>query len=101
MKNTQYPNVKKATPADLLKLIADLRKTGHFFRVVFVKRTTDEIREMTCRFGVKKGTNGNGMKFKPLDKGLMVVWDSVKKDFRMVNLRTLLMLKYQGVTYVF
>lgn len=102
MKNKSYPYpTVKVNAAIMVQLFAELRKTGHFFTAVFIKKTNGELREMTCRFGVKKHVNGKGLKFDPVSKGYFPVWDSVKKDYRMLNLNTLLFINYAGKSYQF
>jgi hypothetical protein len=56
---------------------------------------------MVCRFGVKKHVNGKGLKYDPLERGLLPVWDSEKLDYRMLNLNTLIAIQYQEKTYKF
>ena len=99
--NTTYPNTKSTNLAEAFKLIDELKQTGHFFSAIFIKKTNGEVRHMTCRFGVKKYVNGKGLKFNPTSKGLMVVWDSVKKDYRMLNVNNLLMIHYKGTAHLF
>jgi len=93
-----YPTVK-VTAAIQMQLFNQLKKSGHFFRATFIKKTNNELREMVCRFGVKKYVNGKGMKYDPLSKGYLPVWDSEKMDYRMINLNTLLTIHYSGTTY--
>lgn len=84
--------------------LTDVRKTilesnGKIFKVVFVKRTTGEVREMVARIGVKKDQTGEGLKFDPLEKGLLTVFDMQKDAYRMINLDTVTELKCLGETY--
>lgn len=69
------------------------------FSVDFVKRSTGEARTMLCRLGVKKGVNGKGLNFDPVDKGLLPVWDLHKKAYRMINLDTVTEIRANGNTY--
>ena len=87
-------------PADILQLFTTLRKSGHFFTAVFIKKD-DTIRQMHCRIGVKKYVNGKGMKYNPLEKGLLTVWDRQKEAYRMINLKRLLYISYGGVIHLF
>ena len=107
MANYNYPTIK-VTPAIQEQLLTKLRETKHFFVAVFVKKTNGEIREMTCKFGVKKHVNGKGLKYRPIDKGLLTVWDPSKidlengdKGYRSLNLNTLMLIHYAGNTYQF
>lgn len=65
---------------------------GKYFSVVFTKKD-GSARRMTARLGVKKGLKGKGMNYDPDDKGLMVVWDVQKGEYRMVNLSTIISFK--------
>ena len=68
---------------------------GKFFTVTFVKKD-GTIRTMTARTGVKKGVNGNGLKFNPSERNLKVVWSCDAESFRMINLNTILGIKFKG-----
>jgi hypothetical protein len=71
------------------------RTNGKFFTVVFTKKD-GTTRKMTCRTGVKKGINGNGLKFEPKEKGLRVVWAADAESYRMINLDTVKEIKFNG-----
>jgi len=45
------------------------------FGVTFVKRTNGELRNGAYRLGVSKGVNGDGLKFDPVKKNLIQVYD--------------------------
>lgn len=79
----------------LLKKLAG----GTLFKVVFVKRTTGELREMVCRFGVSKGVTGEGLKFDPLEKGLIVVFDMQKKAYRSIPVENIQKLVIRGEVF--
>ena len=78
--------------------IAELIKgtKGKFFSVEFIKKD-GSLRRMTARLGVRKGITGKGMAFNPSEKELMVVWATDKKNYRMINLKTITSLKVNGV----
>jgi len=59
---------------------------SQIFTVTFVKRTTGEIRQMNCRKGVYKGTKGGELKFNPVSKGLVGVYDMKKGKHRFISL---------------
>ena len=61
---------------------------GRIFSVDFVKRD-GTTRHMVARLGVKSHLHGGSLKFEPRDRGCMVAWDTVKRDYRMINLDTL------------
>ena len=62
------------------------------FSVTFIKKDGSE-RTMVARLHVKKGVNGKGMAYNPVEKGLLPVWDMQKNGFRMINLKTVTELK--------
>jgi len=74
--------------------------TGKIFTAFFLKRTADTMRSMNARTGVKKGVTGKGMSYKPSDRGLKVVYDMSKKDFRTINLRGLIGVRIAGATHL-
>ena len=76
-------------------------KDGRPFNVIFVKRTTGTRRNMTCKLGVTKGVKGTGMAYDPTKKDLLPVFDLDKKDFRMINLDTLLEAEVDGKKFKF
>jgi len=65
------------------------------FSVTFIKKDGSE-RTMVARLHVKKGVNGKGMAYNPVEKGLLPVWDMQKNGFRMINLKTVTELKIKG-----
>ncbi len=91
----------------------DRTADGKIFNVTFVRRSDGQIRQMTCRRGVKRGVTGEGLKFDPRAYALLPVFDmnKVTRDaegqpvekgaYRMVNLEHLLTLKLGGVEYDF
>jgi hypothetical protein len=71
-----------------------LATNGRFFSVSFIKKDGSE-RKMTARLGVKKDIKGVGMKYDPLERNLIVVFDIHKKAYRMINLSTILTFKFK------
>ena len=69
------------------------------FSVVFIKRTTGEVRRMLCRTGVRKYLSGGELKFIPIRKGLLSVYDMQSKGYRFINLETLISFKLGGTSY--
>lgn len=65
------------------------------FSVTFEKKD-GTMRTMVARLNVKKGINGKGMAYNPIEKGLLPVWDMQKNAFRMINLKTVTELKIKG-----
>lgn len=99
--NLHGKTTKHATPGDQIWLWRTLRETGHFFTAVFIKRTNGHIRQMHCRFGVKKNVKGVGLRYDPVEKGTLIVWDRQRLDFRSINTKDLLLVSYRGVVYQF
>ena len=71
-----------------------LATNGRFFSVSFIKKDGSE-RKMTARLGVKKNIKGVGMKYDPLERNLIVVFDIHKKAYRMINLLTIFKFKFK------
>ena len=88
----QDDEVMKITKFQVMEKIAEAQ--SHTFGAVFTKKDGSE-RKMSCRRGVRKGVSGVGMKFDPISKGLLPVYDmnvqteDGKGAFRMLNLNTL------------
>jgi len=79
------------------KLLANTNN-GSFFGVTFLKKD-GTIRTMLARKGVTKGLKGGQMKYTPLDRALMGVWDVHKSAYRMINLDSLIEFKVNGINY--
>jgi len=77
-----------------------------YFGVKFIKRTDNSVRTMLCQLDVRnwKGKStlkGGSLKYNPESKGLLPVWDVNKKAYRMVNLNTLLELRFNKTVHKF
>ena len=88
--------MKQIKRRDILNLITDNK--GSIFSVVFLKKD-GTIRKMTCRLGVKKHLKGGRLKFNPIERALLVVFDMQKEAYRMINLETLMSINMKGVEY--
>lgn len=53
---------------------------GYFFHVRFQKRTKNEVRDMTCRFGVKKHLAGGVAAYDFKEKNLLCVYDPTAEN---------------------
>jgi hypothetical protein len=71
---------------------------GKIFYAKFLKKD-NTIRGMTARLSVSKGVNGIGMRYNPVARGLLPVYDMDKDAWRMINLRTLQYLSIQHKKY--
>ena len=88
--------MKKISRKDILHLLE--QNKGSIFSVVFLKKD-GSIRHMTCRFGVKKHLKGGKLKFNPLERSLLVVFDMQKESYRMIILETISNINMKGVDY--
>lgn len=71
---------------------------GQIFSVEFIKKD-GSLRKMVARLGVQKHVTGEGLKFDPIQKGLLPVFDMHKKAYRMININTIQSLKCGGKYY--
>ena len=69
--------------------------SGKIFTAQFIKKDGSR-RLMNCRTNVSKYTNGKGLKFDPIARNLLKVYDLKKKDYRFINLSTLISVKIGG-----
>ena len=90
--------MKKISRKDILRLLEENRNPNTIFSVVFLKKN-GEIRRMNCMLGVKKHLKGGKLKFNPLERGYLVVLDTTKKAYRMINLNTISNITSKGVKY--
>ena len=67
----------------LIELAYEL-SDGKIFKVIFIKRTTGEFREMSCRRGVTKELLGGDLPYDPLEKNLLTVYDLEKQAYRTI-----------------
>lgn len=70
------------------------------FSVVFIKRTTGEIREMTCRQGVTKYLAGGKRSYEFEDRLLLPIFDMTKKDYRCIPIEGIKGIKVNGITHI-
>ena len=72
---------------------------GRIFSCYF-KKKNEEMREMTCRRGVKAKLRGGELPYNPKPKLLLPVFDMSIRDYRMVNLKTLVSFNIGGETFI-
>ena len=65
------------------------------FTAKFIKKNGEE-RVMNCRLGVTKHLKGGTMKHDPSSLNHLVVFDMQKKEYRTINVDTLVELKFEG-----
>lgn len=80
--------MSKVARQHFLQSFINEAKDGKTFTVEFIKKDGTP-RIMNARLGVKKGTTGKGMAYKPTDRGLLPVYDMQKGAFRMINFDTI------------
>ena len=78
------------------KMLQDNNKTGNIYSVSFQKRTDGSIRKMICRGKVVKGLRGGTLKFNPLERDLVQVYDMRKKGYRLVPCENVISIKAKG-----
>ena len=75
------------------------RSGGTIFTACFVKKD-NTTRVINCRTEVKKDLTGKGLKFDPLEKKLVSVYDLKKKSYRFINLDTIKYIKINKETLI-
>ena len=78
--------------------IKKILSTGKISYVEFYKKD-GRLRKMLGRTGVKKDVNGEGLKYNPEEKNLMVFRDVQAQAHRMINVDTIQVIKAQGIEY--
>ena len=78
------------------KILQDNNKTGNIYSVSFQKRTDGSIRKMICRGKVFKGLRGGTLKFNPLERDLVQVYDMRKNGYRFIPCESVLTIKAKG-----
>lgn len=92
----------KLTLKEACDKIRSTATDGRIFYVRFRKRTPDpetgkrEVREMTCRLGVKSHLKGGERAYDFEEKGLIPVFDMGKQDYRVIATEGLLELRMNG-----
>lgn len=78
-------------------LIDLLKQTGGIFNVKFYKQD-GTLRSINARFGVRKGVNGKGLRYDPLERNNIVVFSMNDNGFRTVKLNNVVSIKFNGLT---
>lgn len=79
--------MQEITSSEAIRLIRSAR--GKYFTIGFQKRKDNSFRSMTCRLGVRKGTNGTGKSFDEESHDLVTVSETVRERDSMGRIRTL------------
>jgi hypothetical protein len=85
------------TRAEAVQKIAASR--GRIFALTFIKRTTGERRDMVCRLGVTAHLKGGKPGYDAKAKGLLVVFDLDRADYRAVPVEGITRVTIDGETY--
>ena len=75
------------------------KSKGKIFTATFLKKN-GELRKMNCRLGVSKGVNGKGMNYNPTLKALKPVFDMRIKEWRTINLESIMELSINKENYI-
>ena len=78
------------------KMLQDNNKTGNIYSVSFQKSTDGSIRKMICRGKVFKALRGGTLKFNPLERDLVQVYDMRKKGYRLIPCENVISIKAKG-----
>ena len=89
--------MKTITQEEARKKVVEYR-CSQVFTVTFVKRTTGETRVMNCRKGVKKYLSGGGLKYNPIEKGLVPVYE-MSTGFRSISLDEIKRISMKGEVF--
>lgn len=73
-------------------------KSGHFFSCQYIKKD-GTVRYLLGRSGVKKylRPNAKPRSYNPLELGYLPVYDLQSKDYRLVNLQTLISVNHKKI----
>ena len=82
-----------------LRNLRNLVSDGAIFSVRFIKRSTGEVRNMTCRLGVKKHLKGGNRAYDPKQHNLLAVFDMAKKGYRSIPVDAIQALTVNGQTF--
>jgi hypothetical protein len=77
----------------------ETKNKGNIFSVRFVKKD-GTTRFMKCQTGVTAKLKGGELPYDPTSKGLKSVFDTVCKDYRMINVNTVYEATFQGKVYL-
>jgi|SRR5690606_21469567 len=72
---------------------------GKIFSVEFIKRTTGELRKMTCRTEVTSKLKGGEKPYKDEDHQLVTVYDIHAEGYRTIPLEQVIRIKIDGRVY--
>ena len=79
--------------------LTDMVNNGRIFGVSFIRRTTGELRTMSCRLGVKKFLRGGKLSYSPAEKQLLTVFSMSDKGYRSIPLESIQRVSVGGQTF--
>lgn len=90
---------KRGGNINRLEAYVKMRATdGQIFTARFIKKDGTR-RSINCRLGVIREVKGKGMKYNPLQRLLLPVFDMQISEYRMINLNTMYSLIIDGIQY--
>jgi len=75
-------------------------ETGGRIFAVYFQKSDGTMREMVCRRGVRKHLRGGSLPYDAKAKRLLPVFDLSKREYRTVNLASLVSFKVSGETFI-
>jgi hypothetical protein len=75
-------------------------ETGGRFVSVYFQKKDGTMREMVCRRGVRKYLRGGELPYDPKSRLLIPVFEVSSREYRMVNIASLVSFKVSGETYI-
>ena len=84
----------------LLQFFLAQAKDGRIFTVYFTKKDGTK-RMMNARLGVTKGLKGTGLKYDPIKKNVLPVFDMQKGEYRSINFSTVERIAINKETIIF
>ena len=93
--------MKRISPGHAALMISQLPRNGQLFSCKWIKKN-GEVRFGTFRLAetMSKDKTGEGLKFDPTKKGLLVVYDTRKKAYRMITVSTIVEMKIDREEYL-
>lgn len=73
---------------------------GRIFGVSFTKRSTGDLRTMSCRLGVKKFLRGGKLSYSPSEKQLLTVFSMRDKGYRCIPLDAIHRVSISGQAFI-
>lgn len=76
------------------------QNTGGRIVSVYFQKADGTMREMVCRRGVRKYLRGGELPYDPKSRLLLPVFDMTLRQYRMVNIASLVSFKVSGETFI-